>query len=121
MLPIPSGSYVICSYIQNWHEVKDGDCYVVVTQDRGIVYKRLWNRLDEEGTFLLKSDNPLFEPYTLEATQILEVWQALGFLSFELPDQQAASVSDVQQIGALLAQLHHDVEGLKQKVDVLSR
>ena len=42
-------------------------------------------RLEEEGIFLLKSDNPLFEPYTLEATQILEVWQALGFLSFELP------------------------------------
>lgn len=120
MLPIPSGSYVICAYVQNWHEVKDGACYVVVTQDRGIVYKRLWSRLEEEGTFLLKSDNPLFEPYTLEATQILEIWHALGFLSFELPEQKAASVSDVQQIGALLAQLHQDVEGLKQKVDVLS-
>jgi len=121
MLPIPSGSYVICTYLQNWHEVKNGMCYVVVTRDRGIVYKRIWNQLDDEGTFLLQSDNPLFEPYTLEATQILEVWQALGFLSFELPEQKAASVSDVQQIGALLSQLHHDVEGLKQKVDVLSQ
>ena len=120
MLPITSGSYVICNYIQDWSDIKDGECHVVVTRDRGIVYKRLWNR-PKTDELLLKSDNPLYEPYTIEATEILEVWKARGYLSFDLPDNAGASPSDVHHISNLLTHLHKEMEGLRQQVDLLSR
>jgi len=119
MLPITSGSYVICSYIQDWSDVKDGECHVVVTRDRGIVYKRIWNQPEAEE-LLLKSDNPLYEPYTIESTEILEVWKARGYLSFDLPEHAGASPSDVHHISNLLTSLHREMEGLRQQVDRLT-
>ena len=119
MLPISSGSYVICGYIQDWSDIKDGECHVVVTRDNGIVYKRIWRRLDS-GELLLKSDNPLYEPYTIGIAEVLEVWKARGYLSFDLPDAEGASASDVHHISSLLTKLHNEVEALRGQVDSIS-
>jgi len=115
MLPITSGSYVICGYVQDWSDIKDGQCYVVVTRDNGIVYKRLW-RNDDTGELLLKSDNPLYEPYTIGVAEILEVWNARGYLSFDLPEHSVAAPSDVHHISSMLTKLHREVEELKLAV-----
>ncbi|NJO88056.1 MAG: helix-turn-helix domain-containing protein [Chloroflexia bacterium] len=42
MDPVPSGAYIICEYLQNWEEIKQGKSYVVITKDDGVVYKRLY-------------------------------------------------------------------------------
>jgi len=70
MEPIPSGSYIICEYLHNWNEVKDGKAYVVVTRDDGLVYKRLYR--NEDYTLLLKSDNPEYDPFNLTVDAISE-------------------------------------------------
>lgn len=119
MLPVCPGSYIISSYTQDWKDIKDGQCYIVVTRDRGIVYKRLWNKFDE-GVLLLKSDNPAYQPYTLEAAEVIEVWKALGYLCFDLPEAQGASVSDIQQVGVMLMQLQEEVRGMKEKMEMIS-
>lgn len=120
MLPVQSGSYIISAYLHDWHDIKDGQCYIVVTRDRGIVYKRLWNQLDA-GVLLLKSDNPHYQPYTLEAAEVLEVWKALGYLSFDLPNEKGASVSDIQHVGAMLMQLQEEVRGVKEKMEMMTK
>jgi len=84
MEPIPSGSYIICEYLQNWNEIKEGKTYVLVTHDDGVVYKRLYSS-DKEAV-LLKSDNPEYDPYTVSVHAISEVWKALGYICFSLPE-----------------------------------
>ena len=116
MLPVTSGSYIICSYVDNWNEIKDGKCHIVVTRDRGVVYKRLWKRIDTRE-LLMQSDNPVYKPYSLEASEVREIWRALGCLSFDLPEPENAGVFDMQQIGVLLNQIHRDVQGLKHNID----
>lgn len=55
--------------------------YVVVTKDEGLVFKRVCNRVKEEGKLLLISTNPSFEPYEIAITDVLEVWKyALKFI-----------------------------------------
>lgn len=83
MEPIPPGSYIICDYLQNWSEIKDGKAYVVITQDDGIVYKRLYRQ--DNNTLLLKSDNPEYAPFTMPVSAVSEVWNALGYICFSLP------------------------------------
>ena len=73
MLPIQSGSYMICEYLANWNEVRDGKPCVIVTNEDGIVYKRVYNRIKERGTYLLKSDNLEYSPYEVKVEDILEV------------------------------------------------
>ena len=119
MLPITSGSYVICGYVQDWSNIKDGECHVVVTRENGIVYKRIWRHPDA-AELLLKSDNPLYEPYTIGIAEVLEVWKARGYLSFDLPDVKGASISDVHHISSLLTKLHTEVEALRGQVDAIS-
>jgi len=114
MLPVTSGSYVICSYVQNWNEIKDGHCYIIVTRDRGIVYKRAWNHLRDRETLLLKSDNPIYAPYELEATELLEAWRALGFISFELPEITTHVPADIHGLSEVVARLCGEVESLKR-------
>lgn len=116
MLPVTPKSYVICSYVQNWDDIRDGHCYIVVTRDRGIVYKRIWNHLRDRETLLLKSDNPAYPPYELEATELLEAWRALGFISFELPEIRTHVPADIQGLSEVVGRLCEEVESLKKKL-----
>jgi transcriptional regulator with XRE-family HTH domain len=84
MLPIQSGSYIIASYVEDWYSIKSGQCYIIVTRDEGVVYKRITNQLDRD-VIILNSDNPVYKPYELKPQDIAEVWASVGFISFELP------------------------------------
>ena len=81
--------------------------------------KRIWRHPDA-AELLLKSDNPLYEPYTIGIAEVLEVWKARGYLSFDLPDVKGASISDVHHISSLLTKLHTEVEALRGQVDAIS-
>lgn len=85
MLPLPSGTIVITSYAESFSALKDGTCCVIITRDEGVVYKRIYNKITQDGTFRLVSDNPAFEPYSVQASEVLEVWVAKAFLSLEIP------------------------------------
>jgi transcriptional regulator with XRE-family HTH domain len=112
MLPVVSGSYIICEYITNWNEVKNDDCYILLTKDDGIVYKRITNNIQHDGNLVLKSDNPSYESYSLPADHILEVWKALGFTSFDIPEPQASSQNSLDLLSAI-QDLKSEIKGLK--------
>jgi transcriptional regulator with XRE-family HTH domain len=88
MLPIQSGSIVFGEYVENLGSIRNGKLYVLVLKD-GIVFKRLFNFLDDDGKLLLVSDNRLYEPYTINATEVSEVWRAHGFFTTKFPDADA--------------------------------
>ena len=110
MLPIPSGAYIVSEYVDNWLNIRDGQTYVVLTQTEGVVFKRLYSNVDEDGTFLFVSDNPLYDPYTVKVDDIVEVWKAKGVLSFSLDNAVSEEMSSLK---AQIAKLTADVEKLK--------
>lgn len=83
MLPVPSGAYIICEYVQDWELIKDNSCHVVISSDDGIVYKRIKKDL-KNNQFIMQSDNTDYLTYELSMNRIDEVWKALGFVSFNL-------------------------------------
>ena len=74
MPPLESGAYVIGSYVESIDDIKDGDTYVVLTQNDGLVYKRLYNTLDTDGTIQFHSDNKAYLPYHMKPEAIFEIW-----------------------------------------------
>jgi len=108
MLPVPPGSYIFCDYVENVSGIREGKPYILITADEGIVYKRIF--MPNETQLLLKSDNPEYEPYTVELSSLLEIWKAIGFLSFEMPEPDAMNV---QKLGSLVAKLQEEVSRLK--------
>ena len=80
MLPIRDRSWIACHYIDNWNEIQNGQGYVIVTKDDGIVFKRAYNRIKESKSLLLVSLNPAYQPYEVQIKEVLEVWKfALKF------------------------------------------
>ena len=108
MPPVADGSWVTGEYVQNWQTVRDGQPYIVVTKDDGIVFKVAYNQLKEKGTLLLCSTNPLYAPYEVQVTNVLEIWKFVHFISAELPepnmsrDELARSVVELRkEVGQL--------------------
>lgn len=83
MLPVAEGSWVTCSFVENWNELKDGKACIVVTKDEGIVFKLIYNRL-ENGKLLLVSTNPNYSPFELSVSQVLEIWKFETLNSFDI-------------------------------------
>ena len=113
MSPLNSGSYILTRYLDNWNWVKDGACYVVVSKEEGVVYKRLINKLKQE-VLELHSDNPLYDTYTVSSDQVLEVWEAVGYISFELP-APSNNPSSVEELSEMMLHLRKEVDVLKKK------
>jgi len=108
MLPLMPGSYIFCDYVEEVTEIREGKPYVLITKDEGIVYKRIF--LHSENQLQLKSDNTEYEPYTIVNTSVLEIWRALGFLSFELPEPDALNV---QKLSAVVAKMQEELAKMK--------
>lgn len=97
MLPVKSGSYIIASYVEDWTHLKIDTCYIVVTRSQGLVYKRVLQPW-KNNTITLHSDNPSFKPFSLSMRDIAEVWEAQGFISFELPQKDDGTHQDLKNM-----------------------
>ena len=110
MLPIPSGSYILCQYVEDWMSVGGHRPHVIVTQNDGVVFKRIENDLPGGSRLVLHSDNPAFAPYAIAGDDVVEVWRAAAYLSFELPsalDGQPASAASVRSaLDTLRGEIH---------------
>jgi transcriptional regulator with XRE-family HTH domain len=85
MLPIPDGAYVTGEYVQNWHHIKSGQPYIVLTMDDGIVFKVVENHIEAKGKIKLISLNSFYEPYDIKMDQVREVWRFVNYISKEMP------------------------------------
>lgn len=112
MPPVAHGSYVVAEYVDNWEEIKDLQAYIVLTQGEGIVFKLLKNRLKEEGLLHLISTNPQYAPYTLELSEVLEIWKFKYYIS---PDMSPHSLSE-NDLKKVLLQVQSELIEIKNKL-----
>lgn len=75
MLPIPDGAWIVCEYMDDWLAIKDGERYVIVTEQDGVTFKIAYNRIISEQKLLLCSGNPIYPPFEVEIEQVREVWK----------------------------------------------
>lgn len=87
MLPIPDKAYVIGEFLRDWNEIKDGHAYILLTKDDGIVFKVAYNQIRKKKNLLLRSLNPLYQPYEMDIQNIVEVWRFVNYSSSELPEE----------------------------------
>ncbi len=75
MPPLKDGTIVVGRYIESLDEIKDGQTYMVLSRNDGLVYKRLYREKKKSNSiFEFHSDNPTYSPYTIPTDEILEVW-----------------------------------------------
>lgn len=75
MLPMKDGSYVVGKFIDSIYDIIDGKTYVLLTLNEGMVYKRVYNKIKENGMLVLVSDNRNYLPYKVHISEVLELWE----------------------------------------------
>ncbi|ERM81915.1 transcriptional regulator [Rhodonellum psychrophilum GCM71 = DSM 17998] len=75
MLPIPDGAWIVCEYMDDWTAIKDGEKYVIVTEQDGVTFKIAYNQIRENEKLLLCSGNPLYKPFEVAVSDLREVWR----------------------------------------------
>lgn len=113
MLPTPSGSVIVGEKLEELNDLKNSNTYVVLSKSEGIVYKRVLKNNRIKNKLTLVSDNPQYEPYHVDAEDILEVWKAVYIL------QKANIVQrwDVNQLAGMVNNLQEQVSSLKKKIN----
>lgn len=112
MLPIKSGSYIICEYLTDWETIDNNKPYIVISKDEGVVYKRLLNRIKDAGEIILQSDNKEYSNYNLNVEDIHEIWKALGFISFDLPEP--GNDLSVNELHSMIVDMKKEINQLKK-------
>jgi transcriptional regulator with XRE-family HTH domain len=113
MPPVADGSWVTGEYVQNWNLIREGMPYIVITLNEGIVFKNVINNIKENGTLLLCSTNPIYEPYSIPVSEVLEVWKFVHFISSEM--QEVNSMKD--ELTIAVVKLQKEVAQLRMKFE----
>lgn len=110
MLPVPSGAYIITDYVTDFEDIKASLPYIIITDNDGIVYKRI--QKINKNEIELKSDNPDYKTYSVATKTILEIWRALGFISFNFPEP----VDDkIEYLTRFVLDMKKEINTLKNK------
>jgi len=112
MLPIPDRSWVTGEYMQDWHEIKSGKAYIILTVSDGIVFKVVENDIEKSGRLILYSLNPLYEPYEVHINDVREIWKFIHYISDELPEP----VLPEKQLLRTVATMKLDLWQLKKSI-----
>lgn len=85
---VQEGSWVVCRLIEEKHQIRSGNIYLVATQSDGVLLKRirLEPKVREKG-IICYSDNPHYTPFFVPNEDILAVWVVEIFMQREFPFQ----------------------------------
>ena len=113
MLPTPSGSIIVGEKIENTTDIKNSQAYIVVSRNEGIVYKRIEKNNRSKSKLTLVSDNPQYQPYQVNAEDVVELWQAQMVISKVSMQQRW----DVNSLANMVNNLQSQVSTLKKKMN----
>ena len=109
MLPLGPGTIVVGRYVESWRDIRNNHTYILVTEQDGVVYKRVINKVKTKDQLVLMSDNPVYEPYSVPIEEVREAWAYYCHLSNAGAEQK----SNLDQLLKAVEELKCEVASLK--------
>ncbi len=107
MPPLREGAFVVGKFLESPKQIIDGNTYILVTFNDGIVYKRVYkNGMELE----LHSDNDFYKPYTVWMKDVVEVWEFTCSISTKEFERETIENKVILQA---IKELKEDVSRLK--------
>ncbi len=98
MLPVKDGSFIVARYVEDLSDVKNGRTYIVLTKNDGLVYKRVYNQIENGQSLRLSSDNKLYEPYEVPIQEVLELWEFTCCINTQEYDEKELKLSSIMSM-----------------------
>tara|TARA_Y100000385_G_C13105070_1_gene647005 strand:- start:1591 stop:2370 length:780 start_codon:yes stop_codon:yes gene_type:complete len=108
MPPYGDGSFAVGEYIDNRSMIKEGERYIVLTKDDGIVFKRVL--FVDNNEIQLFSDNPNYKPFKMLWIDVIEVWRFRAGITINNSENNTS--------------IHHiveKVERFRKELDIFSK
>ncbi len=112
MLPVPDGAWVTGEFVQDWHSIKGGKPYIVLTLNDGVVFKIVENLIYNNDRLRLHSLNTQYESYEVPVSEIREIWRFVNFISKEIP----ASDTIDESFRKVFSELKMELKKIRQKL-----
>jgi transcriptional regulator with XRE-family HTH domain len=116
MLPLLPGTIIICKYLESATEIKSGKPYIFLTSSEGIVFKRVFMDDVPQHAFKLVSDNKFYQSYEIDKEDIMEIWEAVMFISQNFPEPEQNTGSDIDNLKNIVLELQQDIIKLKERL-----
>ncbi|NNC49011.1 MAG: LexA family transcriptional regulator [Flaviramulus sp.] len=98
MLPVKDGSFIVARFMDDISNIKDGQTYIVLTKNDGLVYKRVYNKIKAQNKLELHSDNRFYEPYSVHLEDVLEVWEFTCCINTQEYDKDELKLSSIMNM-----------------------
>jgi transcriptional regulator with XRE-family HTH domain len=109
MPPLKTGSMIVGKFVEDLHSLKEGKTYILITQNDGIVYKRVFRDKKSKQIIYLHSDNPSYEPYPIYLKEIIEAWSFVSSINQEELDAGGTdNATIIQMLNEIRQQLKKD-------------
>ena len=108
MPPLYDGCFVVGRFVESFSRVVNGQTYILITKEEGIVYKRVFKK---GNLFELHSDNPSYQSYSVHASDILELWEFTCAVSVSDTKQQEPGLGEVMEMISLIRLEIGDLKG----------
>jgi len=114
MLPLMPGTVIIGQYVESMDHLKEGRTYVLVSEKEGVVYKRIFFKEKKKDILILVSDNKSYSSFEIPSVEILEIWEAKAFLSFQFPEPSEEEEMNLEKLAGIVRDLQKEVIRLKE-------
>ncbi len=111
MLPMKSGTLVIGRFLESTDDITDGKTYIIITKDEGLVYKRVYNPIDNNETLRLVSDNKTYPEYDVKVSEVLEIWEFRCSIHMQEYSEEELKISSIV---TTLNSLGHEFKALEK-------
>lgn len=112
MPPIPSESYIIGKYVENFDDLRKDKSYICLTKD-DILYKKIENKIDDDGKLHLISNNSFYPNILINPEDVMEIWQYKCFISLKDIDELAIGMEYIKNS---LDGISKGIEEIKEKM-----
>jgi transcriptional regulator with XRE-family HTH domain len=111
MPPVKEGAYIVAKYVESVEDIKSGETYVLITKNDGLVYKRVKNNIKKGGELELHSDNKVYQPYNIPASDVLELWEYTCCID---PNKYKEEELNPESIMRMLKGLQVEIQSIKK-------
>ena len=111
MLPVKDGSFIVAKFVDTITDVKNGRTYVVLTKSDGLVYKRVYNKIEEKNSLELHSDNKMYQPYDVKMEDVIELWEFTCCITTQEYDADELKLSSIMN---MFQELKVELESIKK-------
>lgn len=111
---VREGAFVVGKFVESPDYIRDGQTYIVVTHNEGLVYKRIYRNEQNKNVLIFKSDNAFYAPYEVRVEEVIELWEYTCKIDTQSYDNDDLNLQSIMQ---MMRSFQVELKDIKKKMN----